>query len=683
MDTDRWQQIERLDHSAMEREPGERESYLTSCCGSDDTLRREVDVLLTLADRTDGSRKAATSSTGPQAGPSASSALRPAREPSSTTRRLGRYEILEQVGKGGMGVVYRAVDPAIGRTVAIKTIPLGGLDDAQNSALRTRLLRESQAGGQLSHPNIVAVYDVSEQGDIAYIVMEYVVGRTLEQAAALDQSVRSLPEVLRIVHDCAGALDYAHSHGVVHRDIKPANIMLQAEGTVKIADFGIAKSAQLSALTQSSVVLGSPHYMAPEQWKGEVVTGRTDQFALATVAFALLTGRRPFEGDTTATQAAKVLYEEPPAVTSLNPALPVALDEVFLRALAKSPAARYQTCLQFANVLREAAVGAPTAPHASASASASASAPALMAAPARRFNWILPVLILALLIVAGVGFWLYQRNGAEQVEITYWTSIKDSKTAAPFQEYLQRYPDGQFADLARAQLSTVNNRQPQSTAPETARETTRPVKTAETKSPTSVAPPKTLDKAPQLPPERPPVALPTPKQPPPPAVDPFVQAENLVKIGDFEGALPYFSKAIAVHPDYRSYFGRAGVYQHMGRLDQAIEDYTQGIRQNPDIGMAYHERAICLARANREDRALVDFNKAIELTPNLAIAWNGRGAIFLHRALYRRAISDFDQAIRINPGLFMAYKNRADAKRALGDVAGANTDLNQARRLQP
>jgi serine/threonine protein kinase len=290
MESGRWRQIEQLYHAALEREASQRASFLEQSCAADPSLRQEVESLLSVADDADGYLKAAVHDATPQV--SGVSTAAPSRHDlPPIPRTLGRYEILEQVGKGGMGVVYRAVDPAIGRIVAIKTIRFDDAAEEKNSELRARLLRESQAGGQLSHPNIVAVYDVSEQGETAYIVMEYVVGRTLDQAMSEGLSLRSSEEALRIVEACAGALDYAHSRGIVHRDIKPANIMLQVDGGVKIADFGIAKAAQFTPLTQSAVMVGSPHYMAPEQWKGEAVTGRADQYALAGVAYAMLTGR--------------------------------------------------------------------------------------------------------------------------------------------------------------------------------------------------------------------------------------------------------------------------------------------------------------------------------------------------------------------------------------------------------
>jgi serine/threonine protein kinase len=516
MDTDRWSQIEQLYHSALQKEAGERAEFLRESCAADPSLRQEVESLLAVADDADGYLNAAVRGAFQPSGVNAAAA--PQRETPTASSRLGRYQLLNEIGRGAMGVVYRALDPAIGRTVAIKTILLDDEAGEKSSERRRRLLRESQAGGQLSHPHIVAVHDVSEEGKTAYIVMEYVVGRTLDQAVSNDPSLRSVSQALRIVEECASALDYAHSRGVVHRDIKPANIMLQADGAVKIADFGIAKAAQFTPLTQSAVIVGSPHYMAAEQWKGEAVTGRTDQYALAAVAFGLLTGSRPFESDTMASLAAKALYEEPPAATSVNPALPASLDDVLRKALSKNAAARYETCSQFATALREACANPPAtkfAPHPSAEA------------PRRSSRLVVVAYVLLLAAAAGAA-WLYQRNSAAEIEIVYWTSIKDSKNIAPFEAYLKRYPEGQFAGLAQAQLTALKNRRPSEPNPQPpARQPKAPAKVNPTRTPEKFQ----EDSA----------HIPVSKPETPPAVDPYLQANSLLKSGAYAEALPYFS----------------------------------------------------------------------------------------------------------------------------------------------
>jgi len=372
-----------------------------------------------------------------------------------------------------MGIVYRALDPTIGRTVAIKTILLSGQgSEDEKMARRARLLRESQAAGQLSHPNIVAVYDVGEQGDTTYIVMEYIVGQTLEQSMAAAPGPRSAAESLNILADCARALDYAHSKGVVHRDVKPGNIILQSDGVVKIADFGIAKVMESSTLTQTAAIVGSPHFMAPEQLKGELVSGRTDQYALAVVAYALLTGRLPFDADSMATLVTKTLYQDPPPVPSVNPAVDVSGDGVLRKALAKTPEARYSSCSEFVAALRAATQPGsvsmtatmaipPLASVPAAAAPAAAPAPAAPLPPeaplpkrARRRKRLWLVWAALGLIFAYRGLF---RSHSAQPEAEYWNAIQNSKSSAPFEAYLRKYPDGRFADLARNQIEVLKD----------------------------------------------------------------------------------------------------------------------------------------------------------------------------------------------------------------------------------
>ncbi len=267
---------------------------------------------------------------------------------------IGRYQIIGELGRGAMGVVYRAQDPAIGRLVAIKTIRLADLSDqAERARLQERLFREAQSAGILSHPGIVVVYDVGTDGDITYIAMEFVNGTTLEKMLA-DPNPPGQQTVLGVLRQTAAALDYAHKKGIVHRDIKPANIMIGVEATVKIADFGIAKIATSSQLTQTGLVMGTPNYMSPEQVQGKVVDGKADQFALAVVAYEMLTGEKPFTGEQLTTVLYKIVSEDPPPVEHLNPTLGFAVSMVLTRAMSKDSSRRYGNCLEFVDALEAA-----------------------------------------------------------------------------------------------------------------------------------------------------------------------------------------------------------------------------------------------------------------------------------------------------------------------------------------
>ncbi len=257
-----------------------------------------------------------------------------------------------------MGIVYRAEDPAIGRTVAIKTIRLGEVaDEKERQFMRERLLREARSAGILSHPGIVTIYDISEQGDTAYIFMEYVHGTTLDKLIAPRGKLEKAT-ILDVLRQTAAALDYAHSKGIIHRDIKPANIMVSSDGETKITDFGVAKIVS-QQLTQTRAVLGTPYYMSPEQIQGAKVDGRTDQFALGVVAFELLTGERPFTADSLPTLLFRIVREAPPPPRRLNPTLPREVDGIFERVFAKKPEDRFSSCAEFVEALAKALERAP------------------------------------------------------------------------------------------------------------------------------------------------------------------------------------------------------------------------------------------------------------------------------------------------------------------------------------
>lgn len=254
-----------------------------------------------------------------------------------------------------MGIVYKARDPAIGRTVAIKTVRLSDMSDPGNQQrVRDKVLREAHSAGMLSHPNIVTVYDVLDQGDVAYIVMEYVQGLSLEDMLRTQQ----LPdgrELLGILRQVAEALDYAHRKGIVHRDIKPANIILSDSGSgtepiAKIADFGVAKIAALEK-TQTDVTIGTPNYMSPEQIQALPVDGRSDQFSLAVIVYELLCGEKPFAAETLTALFYQICNQDERPVESLNPMLSETVGKVMRRVLAKQPNSRFDSCSNFIGAL--------------------------------------------------------------------------------------------------------------------------------------------------------------------------------------------------------------------------------------------------------------------------------------------------------------------------------------------
>jgi serine/threonine-protein kinase len=269
-----------------------------------------------------------------------------------TIAKAGRYEILGELGRGAMGIVFRAVDPVIGRNVAVKTIRLTeegtGLTRPE---LLSRFQTEARAAGLLTHPNIVVVYDAGEEDGLYYITMELVVGKSL-QAVFDGGDVFPVPRILRILEQTCSALQFAHERNVIHRDIKPANLMLTADDTVKVTDFGTAKILQFGTVQQTTHVMGTPSYMSPEQVKGRPVDGRTDIFSLGVVLYEMLTGEKPFPGQSITTVIYKIVNEDPIPPRQLNPSIHPGLNEIVLRALAKDPEVRYQNCREMLEDLR-------------------------------------------------------------------------------------------------------------------------------------------------------------------------------------------------------------------------------------------------------------------------------------------------------------------------------------------
>ncbi len=253
-------------------------------------------------------------------------------------------------------MVYRALDPGIGRTVAIKTI-LTDAQSASGAALRERFRREARSAGILSHPNIVTIHDFSESGDIMFIAMEFIQGQTLGEKMA-ESGPLPLDLVLSVVRGAADALDYAHANNIVHRDVKPANLMLTSSGIVKVTDFGIAKMLDDEiGLTSTGMVIGTAQYMSPEQIAAKPATGRSDQFSLAVIAYEMLTGQKPFQGNSWASVMHQIMSVDPPPVRQHRQDLGDEVTTVLRKALSKDPEARYASCREFADDLAHAVTG--------------------------------------------------------------------------------------------------------------------------------------------------------------------------------------------------------------------------------------------------------------------------------------------------------------------------------------
>src|SRR5438552_3620300 len=346
---------------------------------------------------------------------------------------IGKYEIRREIGRGAMGVVYEGYDPSIKRVVALKTIRADQLAGGDPAAVIARFRREAQAAGRLNHPNIVSIYDFGEDGGVWYIAMEFVQGRELKECFETNERFK-IADIVRIMSQILNALDYSHRQGVIHRDVKPANIFLLADGSVKVADFGIAH-IESSNLTQVGTVMGTPSYMSPEQIMGLPVDGRSDLFSAGVVLYQFLTGERPFAGSATTTMQ-KVLKEEPLPPSTLNVQLPPAMDTVVRKALAKRADERFQTAQEFADAVH-AAVPVAQAPVAAPRAAAHSDPTLISAAEATMANVpppsirqptqpptavtpgasrspVLAIVVAVVAVAVGLGAWfVYQRQTAD------------------------------------------------------------------------------------------------------------------------------------------------------------------------------------------------------------------------------------------------------------------------------
>jgi len=567
--------------------------------------------------------------------------------------QVGRYKVVGKLGKGAMGMVFLADDPLLNRKVALKTIDLSVDDPSQQGFLRDRLLRDARAAAALSHPHIVGVYDVVEEGERAWLVMEYIPGETLAQKMALGPLEAIF--AMRILSEVAVALDYTHARGVVHRDIKPSNIMIDPQGEAKVMDFGIARLAEGRTTTPTGMVMGTLEYMAPEQIKGEPVDGRADQFALAAVAYQVMTGSTLFGQQTLTALTYKLVNETPPPARVRNPNLPAAVDEVLSRALSKQPAERFVNCSGFVAALSAALSGATQV-----------AAPTERTAvePAGRSKWMWVGIAAAVLIVAGAlaAFAILQRN----------------RTNAGDAQSQQVPPVASVTAPAEAPRSSPPSPPPGSGPapdPSSAPTQSKPAVPA----PVKPTPPIRAD-------AEPPVEAP-PKDSKPAAPDPddpvLAQAGALIEKREFESASVVLSKVIASHPrSAKAYELRALANQEQKLFERAIDDYSANLRLNPTHAYAMHQRAVCYVQLKQDDNALADLNRALELHPEFSASYVTRGFLYNRRRDFKRAIADFSQAIMLAPNSANAYLGRMIAWRESGQTANAAKDEKKYNELR-
>ena len=337
--TDRWQQIEKLYHSALEVEESRRKAFLDQACSGDGELRREVESLLACQPSAEQFIEA------PALEVTAKGMTRN-RPQSLIGQQIGSYQILSLLGTGGMGEVYQARDTRLKRTVAIKVLPQNKLSDPER---KTRFIQEARAASALNHPNIITVYDIGSEGGIDFMVMENIGGKSLDQL--IPRKGMRLNEVLKLGVQMADAMAKAHSARIIHRDLKPGNVMVTDDGRVKILDFGLAKltealnsgegTTQMLSLTETGTIVGTASYMSPEQAEGKKVDARSDIFSFGSVLYEMVTGKKAFQGESKMSTLTSVLKQEPKPVSQLIPGVPAALEKIIQRCLRKDPGRRF------------------------------------------------------------------------------------------------------------------------------------------------------------------------------------------------------------------------------------------------------------------------------------------------------------------------------------------------------
>jgi eukaryotic-like serine/threonine-protein kinase len=387
---DRWQRIEELFHRAAELAPAERANFLATVCAGDADLRREIESLLANDDSQDNLIGAAVSQAAGKLDPE------PARRADLVGQRIGPYQVEQLIGEGGMGLVFKARDIQLNRSVAIKVLPAERLWDPER---KRRFLQEAKATSLLNHPNIVTVHGITHERDADFLVMEFVAGKTLDQL--IPAKGLALKQALKYGLEIADALDAAHAAGIVHRDIKPANIMITEQGRVKVLDFGLAKLTEPEQVpdrdqpapltTQAGLVFGTAAYMSPEQAEGGRADTRSDIFSFGVLLYQMVTGRRAFAGENVITILAGVINQQPAPLSALVPAIPPELEWIIAQCLKKDPDRRIQHMVDVKIALEDVLdrLDSPsTAP----------------AAGRPRRRWVVPVLVAALLGI-GAGIW--------------------------------------------------------------------------------------------------------------------------------------------------------------------------------------------------------------------------------------------------------------------------------------
>jgi Tol biopolymer transport system component/predicted Ser/Thr protein kinase len=457
MDPQRWGEIERLYHLAREREAGEREKFLVEACAGDEPLRREVESLLARPPEGQDFLEAPALEV---------AAMVLAKDKANAPpidlagRTIAHYRVLEKIGEGGMGVVYEARDLNLRRFVALKVLPPEHVADPDR---KRRFGQEARAASALNHPNIVTIHDITREGGIDFIVMEYVEGKTLDQRIG-HRGLR-VNDALKYAVQIADALAKAHSAGIVHRDLKPTNIMVNEDGVVKVLDFGLAKLTEQvqgdetastatvdgegRPITEEGVIVGTVSYMSPEQAEGKKVDGRSDIFSLGSVLYEMVTGQKAFQGTSKMSTLSAILHQEPKPVSAITQAIPAELERLISRCLRKDPARRLQHMDDVKVALDELKEELDPDRAAAIEGAAKTASPSAGTARVGKRRWILACAAFLAICVLGVGvLWFVKRGVVPPPELKQRRLTLNSIENPVFSGVIS--PDGKYVAYSDA-----------------------------------------------------------------------------------------------------------------------------------------------------------------------------------------------------------------------------------------
>ena len=556
---------------------------------------------------------------------------------SNIPQYIGKYEIIREIARGGMGVVYEAKDPELNRTVALKTLLAGELADGQEIE---RFHREAQLTASFNHPGIVPIHEVGIQDNIHYLIMDYIDGISLSEYVS--KAKAPLRKVVKMVLQIADALAYAHNMGVIHRDIKPGNVIVDTSGKPLLTDFGLARKRESEqSLTMSGVALGTPSYMPPEQAEGKIreIDVRSDIYSLGAVFYELLAGRPPFSGTSLAETLQAVIHEPPVSLRKLVPGLPIAIDTICLKCLAKNKKYRYANSKALMRDLERFLSGGIIR----AKQSGFLEKGKLFLAKNKLHVYMYGILVtLSILMAIVAGNARYQKTA----QLLANQTVENKPISQPPVDHAAK-DDRQKLAALQQQLATLQQQ----------------AQGMETKLQTATK-------------ER--LGL-------------------LQKLGDayitcgiffantkaWTKGISVLSKTIAIAEEiaplllpriFHAYNNRGVMYYKKGMLIEALADFNKVIEIRPDFCYGYKHRGMIYLKQDKATEALADFNKAIKLEPRTATIYNERARAYIHLKKYERAIEDVSRALELDSNNLLIRNNRADIYMLLKNYQLARKD---------